>query len=188
MILREASESIICIALAARRSQYNCVGAFKWCPSLVCKSRCLTCVQVVVSGLHSNNTANILGSFPVCNSTVYITDLVLLPADSLAAIPQAPATAAAPAAAPMAAPAAAVAAAPAAAPTVAPVAAAAAAAPKTGPVAAQSLATTTARAAAPATASAAAGMVGNTGPAPATGTGQPATGFTAVGSRNFGRR
>ena len=50
-------------------------------------------VQVVVSGLHVNNTANILGSFQVCNSTVYITDVVLLPADSLQAIPQAPATA-----------------------------------------------------------------------------------------------
>lgn len=49
-------------------------------------------MQVVVSGLHSNNTANILGSFPVCNSTIYITDLVLLPADSLQGIPQAPAT------------------------------------------------------------------------------------------------
>ncbi len=49
------------------------------------------CIQVVVSGLHTNNTANILGSFPVCNSTVYITDLVLLPADSLQGIPQAPA-------------------------------------------------------------------------------------------------
>ncbi len=48
-------------------------------------------LQVVVSGLHTNNTANILGSFPVCNSTVYITDLVLLPADSLQGIPQAPA-------------------------------------------------------------------------------------------------
>ena len=46
---------------------------------------------MVVSGLHVNNTANILGSFPVCNSTVYITDLVLLPADSLQGIPQAPA-------------------------------------------------------------------------------------------------
>lgn len=50
-------------------------------------------VQVVVSGLHSNNTANILGSFAVCNSTVFITDLVLLPADSLNGIPLAPATA-----------------------------------------------------------------------------------------------
>ena len=49
--------------------------------------------QVVVSGLHVNNTANILGSFQVCNSTVYITDVVLLPADSLQAIPQAPAAA-----------------------------------------------------------------------------------------------
>ncbi len=49
-------------------------------------------MQVVVSGLHSNNTANILGSFPVCNSTIYITDLVLLPADSLQGIPQAPVT------------------------------------------------------------------------------------------------
>jgi len=49
-------------------------------------------MQVVVSGLHSNNTANILGSFPVCNSTVYITDLVLQPADSLQGIPQAPAS------------------------------------------------------------------------------------------------
>ena len=49
-------------------------------------------VQVVVSGLHVNNTANILGSFQVCNSTVYIIDVVLLPADSLQAIPQAPAT------------------------------------------------------------------------------------------------
>ena len=49
-------------------------------------------VQVVVSGLHLNNTANILGSFQVCNSTVYITDVVLLPADSLQAIPQAPTT------------------------------------------------------------------------------------------------
>lgn len=48
-------------------------------------------MQVVVSGLHSNNTANILGSFTVCNSTIYITDLVLLPADSLQGIPQAPA-------------------------------------------------------------------------------------------------
>ena len=48
-------------------------------------------MQVVVSGLHTNNTANILGSFSVCNSTIYITDLVLLPADSLQGIPQAPA-------------------------------------------------------------------------------------------------
>ena len=48
-------------------------------------------MQVVVSGLHTNNTANILGSFPVCNSTIYITDLVLLPANSLQGIPQAPA-------------------------------------------------------------------------------------------------
>ncbi len=50
-------------------------------------------MQVVVSGLHVNNTANILGSFQVCNSTVFITDVVLLPADSLQAIPQAPAAA-----------------------------------------------------------------------------------------------
>ncbi|CAL5228405.1 g11533 [Coccomyxa viridis] len=123
--------------------------------------------DVVVSGLHTNNTANILGSFPVCNSTVYITDLVLLPADSLQGIPQAPAVQS-----PTRAGRSRAAAAPMVAPAVAP-----AAAPKTGPVAAQSVSAASAPAAA-----------AQTGPASAQGTGQAATGFTAVGTRNFGRR
>ncbi|BDA48212.1 Uncharacterized protein sll1483 at N-terminal half [Coccomyxa sp. Obi] len=73
----------------------------------------------VVDGLFPGNSANILGSFTVCNSTVYLVDTVLLPAASLDAIPQINATTTnAPAAQPVAAP---------------------ALAPKTGPVSAQSL-------------------------------------------------
>lgn len=45
-------------------------------------------LQVSVSGAYANNTAGVLGSFSVCNSTVYLVDAVLLPATSLAAIPQ----------------------------------------------------------------------------------------------------
>ena len=45
-------------------------------------------VQLAVGGLYPNNTASVLGSFTVCNSTVYLIDAVLLPAASLAAIPQ----------------------------------------------------------------------------------------------------
>ncbi|CAL8466019.1 g5555 [Coccomyxa elongata] len=72
----------------------------------------------VVDGLFPGNSANILGSFTVCNSTVYLVDTVLLPAASLEAIPQINTTTATSAAQPVAAP---------------------ALAPKTGPVSAQSL-------------------------------------------------
>lgn len=62
-------------------------------------------VQAVVDGLYPGNSANILGSFTVCNSTVYLVDTVLLPAASLDAIPQINATTTASASQPVAAPA-----------------------------------------------------------------------------------
>jgi hypothetical protein len=64
-------------------------------------------MQVTISGLASNDTAKILGSFPVCNSTVYLVDTVLVPAATLDAIPQinsSTVAAAAPAATPLGAP------------------------------------------------------------------------------------
>ena len=61
-------------------------------------------MQAVVDGLFPGNSANILGSFTVCNSTVYLVDTVLLPAASLDAIPQINAYAAQPVAAPALAP------------------------------------------------------------------------------------
>ncbi len=45
------------------------------------------CVQVQVTGLYPNDTANVLNSTNVCNSVVYVVDKVLLPANSTAAIP-----------------------------------------------------------------------------------------------------
>ncbi len=45
-------------------------------------------MQLTVGGLATNDTASVLGSFRVCNSTVYMIDAVLLPAASIAAIPQ----------------------------------------------------------------------------------------------------
>lgn len=44
-------------------------------------------MQVQVTGLYPNNTANVLNSTTVCNSVVYVIDKVLLPANSTAAIP-----------------------------------------------------------------------------------------------------
>jgi hypothetical protein len=54
----------------------------------------------MVSGLYPNNSAAILGSYSVCNSTVYLVDSVLIPAASLAAIPEVNSTSTTPGAAP----------------------------------------------------------------------------------------
>ena len=48
----------------------------------------IACLQAVISGLSPDNTANILGSFTVCNTTVYLVDTVLLPAATIDDIPQ----------------------------------------------------------------------------------------------------